>query len=593
MKEIIYLISVVVFIIIITIIKKSQNKMNFTKFFTLMIVTFLCYNTLICYVLSSLSIAIKIEFLAIINFLISIILGSIILKNKEIQKFYINKKDIIAIIVIVIVTLTSAYLNFGKELNIKYLTTDSAVHFKAAREFYQNDLLLNKTEGTSISKQFMIGAYTNTGILFKVLEPFVGEMNLYKVFISFDIFLYLLLGLIMYSAVEKIIKGKKEIFISIIAIGLFMIGYPLNTLVFGYVYLQLGLIIIGAIITIYQNYLEEKNNFAYIMLFLFNFGLFFTYCIFVPVVYFSEGLYFLIKEYQEKKKFTFSNITKIFIVLVIPFILGILYFAIPHISNSNNETENFFLTIEGYIYRNCWSNFILIMPLSVLCLLKKVKNNLFYKIILTVLIVYMIISFIVIYGFELSTYYYYKSNFVLWFIIWYGAIYSINQFKDDEKFKKILMIYCSLYLILTIIAIKFKYVPITKETFDSDENLTNAFDIYCINKTIINDVEIDFTKEEMGILEYVYNNIDVHKNKVLIIGNPRQEFWFDGIFEYKNRNNLETIIPKQHVENWNDDKKFEYLIIFNKSYYYDNYKEDIIYKDKIFENEAGVIYKQQ
>ncbi|MBE5820337.1 MAG: hypothetical protein E7310_05960 [Clostridiales bacterium] len=592
MKEILYLISVVIFIIIITIIKKSQDKMNFTKFFTVMIISFLCYNSFICLILNIFSISITIENLAIINFLISAILASVILKNKEIQKFYINKKDIIAIIVIVIVTLTSAYLNFGIDLNIKYLTTDSAVHFKAAREFYQNDLLLNKTEGTSISKQFMIGAYTNTGILFKVLEPFVGEINLYKVFISFDIFLFLLLGLIMYSAVEKIIKGKKEFFLSIIAIGLFMIGYPLNTLIFGYVYLQLGLTIIGAIIIIYQNYLEEKNNFPYIMLFLFNFGLFFTYCIFVPVIYFSEGLYFLIKEYQEKKKFTFKNIVKIFIILVIPFILGLLYFAIPHISNSNNQTESFFLTIEGYIYRNCWSNFIFVMPLSILSLFKKEKSNLFYKIILTVLIIYMIIFFVVVYKFQLSTYYYYKTNFVLWFVIWYGAIYSINKFKDDEKTKKILMIYCSIYLIFTIIAIKLKYVPITKETFDSDENLTNAFDIYCINRTIISYVEIDYTKEEIKILDYVHRNIDIQKNKVLIIGNPRQEFWFDGIFEYKNRNNLETIIPKEHIENWNDDKNFEYLIIFNRSYYYDNYKEDIIYKDKIFENEAGAIYKQ-
>jgi len=592
MKEILYLISVVIFIIIITIIKKSQDKMNFTKFFTVMIISFLCYNSFICLILNIFSISITIENLAIINFLISAILASVILKNKEIQKFYINKKDIIAIIVIVIVTLTSAYLNFGIDLNIKYLTTDSAVHFKAAREFYQNDLLLNKTEGTSISKQFMIGAYTNTGILFKVLEPFVGEINLYKVFISFDIFLFLLLGLIMYSAVEKIIKGKKEFFLSIIAIGLFMIGYPLNTLIFGYVYLQLGLTIIGAIIIIYQNYLEEKNNFPYIMLFLFNFGLFFTYCIFVPVIYFSEGLYFLIKEYQEKKKFTFKNIVKIFIILVIPFILGLLYFAIPHISNSNNQTESFFLTIEGYIYRNCWSNFIFVMPLSILSLFKKEKSNLFYKIILTVLIIYMIIFFVVVYKFQLSTYYYYKTNFVLWFVIWYGAIYSINKFKDDEKTKKILMIYCSIYLIFTIIAIKLKYVPITKETFDSDENLTNAFDIYCINRTIISYVEIDYTKEEIEILDYVHRNIDIQKNKVLIIGNPRQEFWFDGIFEYKNRNNLETIIPKEHIENWNDDKNFEYLIIFNRSYYYDNYKEDIIYKDKIFENEAGAIYKQ-
>ena len=68
----------------------------------------------------------------------------------------------------------------------------------------------------------------------------------------------------------------------------------------------------------------------------------------------------------------------------------------------------------------------------------------------------------------------------------------------------------------------------------------------------------------MEILNYVHNNINVQENKILIIGNPRQEFWFDGIFEYKNRNNLETIIPIEDIEKWNENEDYDYLVFFNK-----------------------------
>ena len=202
----------------------------------------------------------------------------------------------------------------------------------------------------------------------------------------------------------------------------------------------------------------------------------------------------------------------------------------------------------------------------------------------------MAILFFVIHVFKLSTYYYYKNNFVLWFAIWYGVIQAVNILVKDKKGKRNIIIYFIIYIILMCVAIAFKKVPITKERIDIDENISNAFDIFCINKTIIKDVEIDYTSDEMEILKYVQDNIDVKKNKILILGNTRQECWFDGIFEYRNREDLQTYIPEEDVQAWNNNQKFKYLIVFYRSYPYNFYKNTLIYKDKIFENETGAIY---
>lgn len=141
-----------------------------------------------------------------------------------------------------------------------------------------------------------------------------------------------------------------------------------------------------------------------------------------------------------------------------------------------------------------------------------------------------------------------------------------------------------------ILAISFKRVQITKKVYNVDTTITNAFDIFCINRTIIQDIEIDYTKEEIKLLEYVKDNINLKENKILILGNPRQEFWFDGFFEYANREDLETYIPYDDVFSWNSNQKFKYLIVFYRSYAFDEYKDKIDYKTKLFENESGAIY---
>lgn len=244
----IYILSSVILISLFVLYKKNDKKLDIFTHLGLFIVLYLCYNTFICYVFSNIRIPINLISLSIINYAISAILLAVILKTKKIQKYKLNKIDIIAFIIIIAVTGIVSYFDFGNSFNIKYLTTDSSIHYLAAREFYENDtLLLNVANDIESSGNMMPGAYTNTGILFKTFAPIIGETNLYKIFISFDIFMLILAGMMMYISIKKFNENKYVNILAIIVSVLYMLGYPLNNMLSGYCYLGLGIIIINTI----------------------------------------------------------------------------------------------------------------------------------------------------------------------------------------------------------------------------------------------------------------------------------------------------------------------------------------------------------
>ena len=594
MQSILNILSTIYVLVTFFLIKKSNQKINFLKFFTISIVTLLCYNMVVCLLFSVIKIPITLQALFVINILIATIQLIFIIKRKQIQKYSFRKMDAVAIIIILLTVLILAYFNFGKELDIKYIMTDASTHFMVAKDFYKSDTLLNYVEKFNISKGFMIGAYTNTGILFKVFAPFIGETNLYKIFILFDIFTFFLVGISIFNAIEKNIKTKLNFTITILMIMLFMCGYPYNSLIYGYVYLQLGILIITNIINVLQYYVENfDKKMLYYLLLLLNFGLFFSYCIFIPIVYTVEFVYIFYKNYKaDKKIITLKNLAVIGIIFIIPIVCGLYYIIIPNIISINNNPEKnkAYIFIEGYIYRNCWSNFILLLPIAVLCTKKKNDDTFIWILFTSFQIIFMILYFIAIQKFNLSTYYYYKYNFVLWYLLWYGAIYALNT--TEKKINKFITYYIVIYSIIAFIVTLLGNVEITKELFDNDENITNAFDIYGINKTIAIEIQEDYNKEELELLDYIYYNINLDNSSILLVLKQRQEYWFRAFFNYQNRENLETKLSTRDVEKWNNGK-YKYLLITYNSLFYETYQKDIKPGRVLIQNKYGLIYENE
>lgn len=88
---IIYFISILALIIAFILIKKTEKELDIVSFISISVVTLLCYNPLVCYILTFIGIKITLLNLAIINAIFATIMYGVIIKKKSIQKYKFDK----------------------------------------------------------------------------------------------------------------------------------------------------------------------------------------------------------------------------------------------------------------------------------------------------------------------------------------------------------------------------------------------------------------------------------------------------------------------------------------------------------------------
>lgn len=585
-----YIISIMILFTLILIVPKSKEKLNLIKTITITLIALFAYNTFVCYILNFINIPITLISLSIVNFIISVLLICKIIKNKEIQKYEIIKKDIITTIVILAIIIITIFINFRGISRIRYISMDCANHYKAAREFSENTKLFNKeTENSTTSKCFMPMGYVNVGILFKVFKPLIGIINLYKIYILFEAAIYFLIGMMFYFSLQNKIKTKNQILVGIILSIFFVIGYPFNALICGFHYLLLGILYFISIFDAIVNIIQTKKiefKFVVILLTLLNIGLIFSYALFCPFVYLAEFLYFIIKYKKDKNK------KEIFLITIFSLILTGLMGCDIVLFQRINEFGETGIEIDGWIYKNTFSNIILFLPFVIYYIVKliKEKGKIFEKSLLISFIVFLSLLAIGIKIKLCSNYYFYKNYYILWFLIFYMASNVIIQFIEQGKIKKYIANgFIAFYTFLFITSILLIDTPIQLEENKSNE--TNVMEIYTFNKTNMN-IDIPFVyKEELELFKKLDNILENNwKNSpsVLMIGEPPQQRWLQSLTGY-----YHSIYPDviTDVKKWNNGE-YEYLIILEKREPYDILKAVIKTEEAelIYQNEGGKIY---
>lgn len=594
-----YLISIIALLTTAILVKKKENKLDIVKAITITVVLFLCYQTFISYAYTMLHIPITLLSLTITNIAIIVILAGVMIWKKEIQAYQFDLRDTIFIVILIFVVFFVSYCNFGMPINIKYIMTDASLHYLSAQEFYENESLLLTVDNIKSSNAMMPGAYSNIGILFKTFAPWIGETNLYQVFIGFDIFALFLSGLMFFVTVKKYAKSTLTYFIAGAVSIIYLLGYPLNNMLFGYFYLGIGVLAINAIVAIMQDWKEEDKLNTWHMIptiFLLCFELFFSYYLFVPPIYGAIFIYYLFYFHKQKGKWINNKlITYSIITLIVPAIMGFCYHVLPGLLSTTQIQVGNVIQTEGYIYRNLFSNILLFIPFTIYYLVKEKKIQ-FDMISIIIWILYMCVLYVSIFKLNISTYYFFKTYFVLWQFAIYLTLRGICYLIEEKKYGKILAsVYIGFYILLMIHSFLTSNVPVIKDTFNKNEKITDVMDIFGINKTVLLRVDVDYTVEELEIINYLkQNNIILANNNALILANQRQEFWFWAILKYQFKTNLEYATTKDHIKLWNNDG-YEYLIYFNRSNYYNSYKDALDLKDTevIFKNNSGAIIKNK
>lgn len=585
--NIIYIITTLILYVLVLILKKSEQKLNICAQTIVTFVLYTCYNLLTCYILTFINIPINMISLTIVNILLIVITTIKIIKDKQIQKFFIDKKDIIFLIVLLIIATAIVHKQYGNIDNIKYYSTDAREHYNASKLFYKANSLMIKQDSY---EGFMPYVYTNEGLIYKALEPIIGEFNLYKVFIISDTCIWILAPIIFYLLMKK--KANTWIKFGIISIAsiIYALGYPLNSMLTGFHYLQAGInLILLAWLIIQENDMKSKYKTLYITLT--NIGIILSYNLFAPFVYMAEFIYYIYENYKQNRKLINKKLLKdISITLILPGMLGLIYFVFPKLFANNNVMEG--INNEGYIYRNLWSTFILFIPFSFYYLIKKVqyKKIDFNIVFILSSIIYSIILFFLYKSNIISSYYYCKMNYILWAVLIYMSTTGLLYFYDKSKINKaIAIVLFIIYLGIMILFIKdIRYIFKGDYTDAEKENVNTIMGIFNINRTLLEMPSL-ISNQEMQCLKYVEDNIDSSKTLFLVI--PRQEDWKQ-IMMYKNIPHATDFknIDKE-IEKWNSGE-YDYIVLFKNRHTYKTNKQLVMTENAqlIYENTETQIW---
>lgn len=587
--NIIYVLTIIAIYTIFILIHKTNKKQNLFLWLNISWILILCYNIIVCLIYSLLGILCTILNLTIFNTVILLILGFVLLKNKKIQKYYIKIADIIYALIILSIVVFIAYEQYGFPFNIKYSITDASTHYFFAEQFYEKSTLLYNDNGdilgTYQSNFRLPGAYVNEGILFKVFEGILLKID---IFILFDLCVLYLSGILFYYLLKINIKENKKMNIIICIFSIiYMLGYPLNSMLSGFVYLSLALdIIIALLILISMSEKEElKEKVILPILSLVSFGVFFAYAYFIPIIYISIIIYLVKKNKENNTKFfDIKNLVTILYLIIIPGILGIAYFIIFPLA-SQIESEVSTIGVEGTIYTNYITNYLVFIPIYIIYFVTSLKRKKENNIGVILFILSILFAIILLIGRQLeivSNYYFFKNYYIIWILSIYTFIVMLDYILNYENkcLNKIIYTFTIVYIIVMIgSSLAGKNIGIN--------------DILYKNISLIKFQEYSVKREEFRIAEEIKNNIDIKDIYVFPGNNILRLFWMTTLYD----NQLIYIDGLTgffiNVEEWLQEKEETYYFAYYEDYGDVNLEENIDQYDIIYKDDYGFLLKRK
>lgn len=595
--NIIYILTSLALIISYLLLNKSEKKENLIHSVIISVILFLTYNIFITQVMFFVHLKSTLLNLAIVNIAFSAVFITKEIKTKTIQKYYINKLDIIAVIIILGLAITIVIMNYGTNIAVKHAVTDAATHYFASDDFYRYSTLFSRESSDTIkwlnTPYLMTGAYVNTGIFLKLFKGIIDETFLVKLYFIFDMFIWMLSGLLMYTALSTNFKNKKHQRLALVLTIFYMLAYQLNSLFAGFSYLGVGLDIIIGIIIIMKS--EIKTNYKISSLFLLNLGIMFSYYYFAPVLFLAQLWYILAtNKKQNIKIFSKQNIFEILIALVIPGLIGVIYFIGYPLMQANNKTFDYVgaIATDGFIYEDLIMNifpYLLLSEVYIIYIAFKKKNTfidkLLYLTVIFTLLIYMLMRLEFV-----SSYYYYKIYYMLFLVLTVSSYEILKIFVDKGKNVTIIV---SGVLIIYSFGI-FSAMILDKNWF--------VFDIYLTNGEEIKDDYALIKDKEFYLFEYYNNNINTMQNDDTLFcktkGNTGRDRWVYSIT--KNGNNLTNALTNDKittVEKFMENSKYHYFVLLKNDYggEYDKVQDEVKrYNLKILiQNSAGMILEKQ
>lgn len=495
-----------------------------------------------------------------------------------------DKKDAIVVCVICVVSVAVYICQFGFSSDINFATSDPAVHLSLSKEIYY---------GAASEGQFT--THLLAALFMSVLCPFLGEGATFIAFAVSETFLFLLSGWGLYS-VLRLIANKLNSLILCVIVLLYVLGYPLNNQIFGFSYLGFAVTVIASVlfILIDSSLLAWQRNTILSLLMLL---IILSYSLFVPPVFLAVFLVMCITN-RSKNVSLLQQVKQVLIVFAAPVVLGFLIVYSSIFGASGGLTVGGALAIEGGAFRDLYSSFIFIAPISIfgfiyLCQKKKQWSMRLFSV---VYISFVLILFIGGLCNAVSSYYFFKTYNALWliFFVFLGVGVQALKARCKSFILTYSLIWCMLFMLFAT-GLDSK-LSTSRPLFNPTPMARLYFQIYDWNFSTLVLTEDD--KELDDLLEKADDLKDSSENEALMtFGSDYFAYWANSVLQMDDPyrwwiKDSETVVS--------DLEKADYLVITNDAPGVLHTTDDKSFYDildivrarnntVIFENNAGAI----
>lgn len=565
--------------------KKSEKTLDLFTWLILTFIIVICVGSLGAGLLQIIHIPINIISVGVILLSVGGVFTFFEVKNKEKQKYQLDKWDIVYAVLSFIFIGYICGSWFTKNLDLLYWNSDAAVHYKNAMDVLRHQEVTN-----------MYFAPLLNALVMEVCLPVVKEVFLFKVYILVDSFMFFFETLFFFVFVKDYIKTR-WMKIGVIAVAyLYVWGFPMNSFILSFFYWAIGVMLIGFLLMMVRYYFngEIKRNFAIICMMLTCATIPVTYMLFGPIAFIALFVALMAMGTREHKLFSKENVVLALKVFVVPTILAIYYCYFDYLRNMDIGAGEI-LQIKGGSYKELWIDFIWTAPFVIYMLIQYIKKktideNMIFTFVFGATQVVLIC---LAYKGYASSYYSSKFYFPLWFLFFGIMVQAIDEMwkNDRSMFITIAVMFVGIGT-LKYGAIEERIViyggDITKEVRSND-----FFHLYDYNSEGLQQRTYQFTSGQFEIAECVMEELSDTTDKpipsITNIHNYATCYWYQGITGEDNTTFFGWEYSMEELKDKIAAREVDYFVIFKGSQIYIDNKKYFDSFERVLENADGFI----
>lgn len=282
--SILYFISFIVLLISLFSYKKNEKRVNGVSYFVFSFLLVWCYEATSAGLLNLFHVPINLISVSICDIIATVILLMLYIKGgKEKQKYYWDYKDMAAVVVVAAVSLLISYSRYSGWFEVfRFKSGDGSIHL-----MWAEDVVRTQTIGSMYFQKL------RDGLNLMFITPFLGTLYYYKVFLAFQTFLFALSGVTFWALIGEELRSLPKKIIGLILTIIYMLGYPLNNMLYGFTYWGTSILLVTLILYLFKEYRSGNVSSLQLMIaaFFANTALCVCYVYFAPVLFGAQFLY--------------------------------------------------------------------------------------------------------------------------------------------------------------------------------------------------------------------------------------------------------------------------------------------------------------